>query len=119
MTKPNQITRRKFLYQGTMAAGTICLSPMLFPGFSATAKVKGDFPLAILFNRSDIETLRARTKLPLFKNYWQLLLNLDLEKERTFIKEVDTSQKIEPIARLEGILQSMFTIWISAAGNGF
>lgn len=54
----------------------------------ATAAVpKGEFPLNLLFSRSDIPRIIENSKHPLFQDYWQSLLDADVNKDHNFLRE--------------------------------
>jgi len=46
-----------------------------------------NFPLNLLFSKEDIPRIRENTQLPIFKEYWQSLLDADFEKDGNFMHE--------------------------------
>ena len=46
-----------------------------------------EFPLNLLFSKDDVPRIRENTQLPLFKDYWDNLLEADFEKDENFFRE--------------------------------
>lgn len=46
-----------------------------------------EFPVNLLFNRSDISRIRENTKLPMFKEFWQTLLETDADEDINFMRQ--------------------------------
>ena len=45
---------------------------------------ENSFPLNLLFSKEDVPQIINNTKLPVFKDYWQSLLEADFEKDKNF-----------------------------------
>ena len=66
---------------------TLLIIPLLSNSPATAAAPKGEFPLNLLFSKSDIPKIVENTKLPLFKEYWQSLLDADVNKDHNFLRE--------------------------------
>lgn len=63
-------------------------------------------PLNLFFSAQDIDTLRERTRLPIFREYWDSLLNMNIDDDLRFLnEEIDLTNHIRHIARAYTILQ--------------
>ena len=46
-----------------------------------------EFPLNLMFSKKDVPRIRANTQLPIFKEYWQSLLDADVKKDHNLMRE--------------------------------
>ena len=46
-----------------------------------------EFPINLLFSKSDVARIRENTKLPIFKDFWQTLLQTDASKDKNFMRQ--------------------------------
>jgi hypothetical protein len=65
----------------------LLLIPFLSNSPATAAVPKGEFPLNLLFSKSDIPKIIENTKHPLFQEYWQSLLNADVNEDHNFLRE--------------------------------
>lgn len=91
--------RRDFLKISGMTSGLLLLHPFC-------ALFEKDYSSGLLFDRDNINTLRERVKLPLFREYWEELLNADLHDDRLFLeKGIEYNNQLRHLARIDRILQ--------------
>ncbi len=101
----HSISRRDFMRDGSLAAGALSVLPS---PMSLFAKPIGDksLPLGLLFGKEDLETIRSRTKHPLFEKYWQALVKMDTAGDFKFLQEeIDLHNHVRHIARAYTILE--------------
>ncbi len=65
---------------------TLLIIPLLSNSPATAAAPKSEFPLNLLFSKSDIPKIIENTKHPLFKEYWQSLLDADVNKDHNFLR---------------------------------
>jgi hypothetical protein len=69
----------------------ICLILFLIIIFASIEVIASErtneFPINLLFNRSDVPKIRENTKLPIFKEFWQSLLETDASKDKNFMRQ--------------------------------
>lgn len=46
-----------------------------------------EFPLNLMFSKTDVPRIRANTQLPMFEEYWQSLLEADVKKDHNLMRE--------------------------------
>jgi len=46
-----------------------------------------EFPVNLLFSKADLPRIRENTKLPIFKDFWQSLLESDATKDKNFMRQ--------------------------------
>lgn len=62
--------------------------------------------MGLLFSTEDLDTLRARVRLPLFTDFWQSQLNADVEKDRALLESKTGDQRYADMLRpISGILK--------------
>jgi hypothetical protein len=66
---------------------TLLIIPILSNSTVSAAAPKDEFPLNLLFSRSDIPRIIENTKNPLFKEYWKSLLDADVNRDHNFLRE--------------------------------
>lgn len=100
--KPQLLSRRRFL-QFTGAAATLPLTG----GWSLfTTQQKKRFPLQLFFAEQDLDRIRANTRLPIFRAYWDELLMADLAADERFLtRELQLNNQIRHLQRADRILQ--------------
>ncbi len=104
------LSRRDFVKISGMVSGLVLLNP-----FSVTRafmeKNSEDFNL--LFEPSQIPELRKRLELPLFKAFWQELLNADLKDDKNFLKKgIQFNNQLRHLHRVDRILQREAFIYV-------
>jgi len=65
----------------------LLILPFWSDSLATAASPNGEFPLNLLFSRSDIPKIIENTKQPVFKEYWQSLLDADVNKDHNFLRE--------------------------------
>ncbi len=68
----------------------IVISFLIFISVSidvASGQNEKEFPVNLLFSRSDIPRIRENTKLPMFRDFWQSLLKSDASKDENFMRQ--------------------------------
>ncbi|NOY60993.1 MAG: hypothetical protein GXO75_18950 [Calditrichaeota bacterium] len=99
----DKLNRRDFIKTGGVAMGALSslAATPLFAGEKQTS-----LPLNLFFSEKDVDTIRARTKLPLFRDYWDSLLKMNIDDDRRFLSdEIDLHNHIRHLARAYTILQ--------------
>ena len=97
------MNRRDFIKTGSIAMGALSFLTAT-PLFASEKQTS--LPLNLFFSEKDVATIRARTRLPLFKDYWDSLLNKNIDDDKKFLsEEIDLHNQIRHIARAYDILQ--------------
>ena len=100
------INRRDFIQRAGGMVGALTVASNIIPLQSFATYKDVALPLNLLFTSDEIETLRDRTKLVLFKDYWNSLLGMDIEDDQRFLAdEIDLHNHIRHIARAYSILE--------------
>ena len=98
------ISRKEFLKLSGLASGLILVDPSRL--FSQSPANRNDGPRNLFVDPSEIPELRRRVRLPMFREFWNELLNVDMESDRKFAETgVVLNNHTEHLPRLCGILQ--------------
>lgn len=104
------LSRRDFVKLTGMGTGLVLLSPMTF----ARAVMKKDEKnLNLFFEPSQIPELQKRLDLPLFKPFWEKMLNADLKDDKNFLKKrIQFNNQLRHLHRVDRILQREAFIYV-------
>ena len=102
----HSISRRDFLQKGCVAVGALAVAPAIVTSTLSAQGTRSPLPLNLFFTAKDIDTIRARTKLPLFQDYWNSQIKMNISDDRRFLSdEIDLHNHIRHIARAYSILE--------------
>jgi len=78
-------TRRQFITDSLLGMSLLAMPKILYSvGTGVNGKMEND---GLFFSKSDIPTILENTKLPMFKQYWDSMVNVDFEADKKFIRE--------------------------------
>lgn len=101
-----RVTRREFLRDAGMAASLLAAAPAMVRAGSKGGPIKAHVPLGLLFSADDVSVLQRKVESPLFRSYWQGLLEMDIASDRRFLeKEIDLHNHLRDIDRACKILE--------------
>ena len=104
------LSRRDFVKLSGITSGLLLLSPQTF-AHALIKKDKENFNL--LFEPSQIPEIQRRLKLPLFKPFWEEILNADLKDDKKFLeKGIQFNNQLRHLHRVDRILQREAFIYV-------
>ena len=108
MKKPPELnslhSRRRFLGGGIAGLVGFLLPRMRF--FSLTPGISQDGHPRLFFSGNDLPRVRENARLPLFKSYWESLLNADLAADTKFLREeLDIHNHVAHLLRANEVLK--------------
>ncbi len=65
----------------------VTLFILLIIGLLTEKPQADEFPLNLMFSKQDVPRIRENTQLPMFKDYWQSLLDADVKKDHNLMRE--------------------------------
>ncbi len=93
-------SRREFIQLTALSTGSFFFNP-----FSLMADKKA-VTANLLFSQQDIPELKKRLELPLFKNFWQELIQANLEEDQQFLESgIQFNNQLRHLPRVADILQ--------------
>jgi hypothetical protein len=78
-------SRRRFLGSGIAGLVGVLIGPVRFPFVTPSGSMR-EHP-ALFFSAEDLPRIRETTRIPLFKSFWESLVNADLVADTKFLKE--------------------------------
>ncbi len=95
-------TRREFVTGGMLGLAAMALPKSIF-AFERKPGVKQDSGL--FFSKEDIPRIKENIELPMFKDLWDEKVNIDFDKQKEFIANVDLNRHWEHLNPLTKLLQ--------------
>jgi hypothetical protein len=104
MKKTNDTSRRNFLTQSLSTLGMLFIPWDLL---KTENREKIDIlEKGILFSKEDIPRIRKNTQLPIFKDFWQSIVNADLKADIKYLKEeINTHLHFKHLIKTDNILR--------------
>lgn len=102
----DDLSRREFLTDSFILFSLLALPKNVFSAIDPN--IVG-YRTNLFFDTSDLSKIKENINLSLFKNYYASLVNIDFEKEKKFITEVDLNNHVGHLAELsKKIIRSSF-----------
>ncbi|MGA9364938.1 MAG: heparinase II/III family protein [Bacteroidota bacterium] len=108
MNEPPQLnslqSRRRFLGSGIVGLVGFLIGPVRFPSVTPSGSMR-EHP-ALFFSAEDLPRIRENTRTPLFRSFWDSLVNADLVADTKFLKEdLDIHNHVAHLLRANEILK--------------
>lgn len=107
----SKLSRGNFIKLSSLTTGFLFFNPLnLVESLLADKKLQH---LNLLFPPEDIPELQKRLELPLFKNFWEEMLNVDLKDDRKFLEQgIQFNNQNRHLPRVDDILQREAFIYV-------
>lgn len=106
-----RLTRKQFLKISGLTSGLLLIHPMSL--LSKLNSKTSNEKLNLLFSPEEIPEIRRRLELPLFRKFWDEMLNADLAHDREFMETgIEFNNQIWHLPRLCDILQREAFIYL-------
>ena len=108
---PKQLDRRDFFQKAGLSLASLSVMNLsLIKNVNAQSK---ELPLELFFSADDLDKIREKTKLPLFKDYWLAQTSLDHTDDINFLKnDLSYNNHIRHFARARQILEREAFLYI-------
>jgi hypothetical protein len=97
------LTRREFVTDSLLGLSLLALPKSLYSlgkGINEKPQDSGLF-----FSKSEIPRIKENTQLPMFKEYWDSMINVDFEADKKMIAAADLNKQWEDLSRIDKIIQ--------------
>ncbi|UCE06327.1 MAG: heparinase II/III family protein [bacterium] len=105
------LSRKDFLKLSGLASGALLFYPVrsIVEHFNEKESEK----LNLLFEASEVPELKRRLELPIFKKFWNEMLNANLEEDRKFLETgIQFNNQIRHLPRVDQILQREAFVYV-------
>lgn len=97
-------SRRRFLGGGIAGLVGFLIGPIRFPSVTPSGSLR-EHPI-LFFSAEDLPRIRENTRIPLFKSFWDSLVNADLVADTKFLtEELDIHNHVAHLLRANEILK--------------
>ncbi|HEY9189069.1 MAG TPA: heparinase II/III family protein [Ignavibacteria bacterium] len=104
-------TRREFVNNSLYSLALLSL-PKYFYSLGKD-KIKNN-KIGLFFSKEDLPRIKENTQLPIFKDYWETLVNINFDEKKSFIEKAEFNRHWDHLRVINGIvLQSAFVFLIT------
>lgn len=107
----SKLSRRNFIKLSGLTPCLFIVNPL--NKMSTLLADKKSEHLNLLFLPEDIPELRRRLELPLFKKFWEEMLNADMKNDRKFLEQgIEFNNQLYHLPRIDDILQREAFVYV-------